>query len=917
MEHRDKTQESPEGFSMILALPLKLKPQVADEPLAVSAGWLPSPDVSVWLREARRILESNARAQVKFYPLALSSKNPQVSGTLILVLGSTHPLDKSFGPQVQRLGEEFPGVFVPIQSRLHPALTAEEQRRLFQWKVHFMHPVLGLTGFGDEDAVLPESLLTLPVPERMGWFAAVPGPPEPPPLKQITLVQEISLEELMAEEGGNISSERLDKNPKNGIPNLLDFTGSALGAAGGAMGLLGAGILKAFGGGKLADQMGQWSQRMLAELMDRRQKELNRLLDSFAKNPLEALKHAIPLTGAESRRGAAKNPGWQLGARSLFLNVSGQGSGPVDVWHIENDTRLKLERSYRAAAEKEASQGNWGRAAYIYGELLGDWNMAAMMLEKGGRPRDAARIYLDRMKSGVRAAQCLEKAGLLAEAIDLYRQAGMHEKTGDLLALLGQEEEARKQWRLALQHMGSPLDQARLFEEKLREVDRAIYVLDRAWPDSSEALACFEAEFDLLGRHGRHQEADSLLDRLERNPNTRLPVITAMVAGLHTVFKQYPTSQIRSRAAYLGLHFSGEFLALKPQGADAKKLRPLLSKFAPEDRLLGRDADRFNITHNRPAVPLLKRGSSTLRPVKVITLDASCHWQSLAADSEDLSAAGWTYHQSLKRNVLALCKVGGAVYTPPWPLIPDGQTPLRHLLYSRSKSIEVTHFLNNSTAVWHAAGNQIEKGSVLAIGNSTLPGEFLLLSRKETGALIAEFYDADGMIKRSRVLDHAPTSIDSDTWFTGGHGSDIWIAGPSVACCVNEAVEFKLVQLNAPVTSFAVSPEVLLSQAIAVSNSEAVLLTPAEKKNSTSVDCVNLYSGTAENPPVVVFTNDGRAIIADARGGVVYGLKNSCTKEADIFIPPDSGELLAASAIHARGFAFLTSKGTVLRFDDS
>ena len=891
------------------ALPLKLR--IAPLPLPVCAGWLPCAGVFAWLEEARRIEEAVPGAVIRFYPLAASAQDQSVAGVVITVSSGPPELDRVLGPQVQRLGEVAPGVLVPVQARLEPALTVAEWGRLFPWPLHFFHPAMGLTGFEERDALEPWQLLSAPLLEQGRWFAAVPGPEAPLPLRQITLVQELSLEELIAEGAGDISSQRPDKNaplPDAGLP------GKAGGYAAGMLGALGAGLLGALGQGKAAAAMERWSRRQQEDLQDRRKRELNKLLDRFDKGDiLDALRHAIPLSGAEARRGQAPTPGWKLGMRNPGLTAFSQGGGAVDVWNIASGTRLKLEKRYREAAAREAAAGQWGRAVFIYGELLGDWNRAAEMLENGGRPREAARIYTERLGSGLRAAQCLEKAGLLAEAAALYQEAGQPEKAGDLFAALGQETIARQQWEAAADSLTNPLEQARLLESKLQDPDRALLALQSGWPAAGRALPCFEAWISLMGRLGRHAGVAACLDQLEKSPSQRLQPASTMVSGLQTIFAHYPDSSLRDQAAALAPLLIGEALATAPGRAESERLLTLLPRFAPGDRLLARDAGRFALTKHRPVVPLLEQPQATvLRADRVIPLDPTVKWQSLTDSPHGPHVAGWQPSGPSVR------VVAGAIL--------QGQAPGQNSrLKFRGPDPRLRHLVRLSgpycAAFYSRAHLQVEfdllsgvpgsSVSVLAVGKSAQE-EMVLLSRTRTGTLTAEYVGSQGEIRRSRVLDFAPPGMEAADWFTGGHGADLWLAGMEVVCCITESNEFQHIAINGPVTAFAIAPPVLPSQAVAVGAGDAVLL--IAKGKGKPVDCVNLYSGSAVQPPVVAFTGDGRAVIADGQGGIVYHLRGGLRKQADIVIPPGSGELVAAAGIGAQGFAFLTSTGKVLGY---
>jgi hypothetical protein len=49
--------------------------------------------------------------------------------------------------------------------------------------------------------------------------------------------------------------------------------------------------------------------------------------------------------------------------------------------------------------------------------------MAAQMLERAGRWREAARVYRERLRVAGKAAGCYESAGLLSEAVVAWREA--------------------------------------------------------------------------------------------------------------------------------------------------------------------------------------------------------------------------------------------------------------------------------------------------------------------------------------------------------------------------------------------------------------------------------------------------------------------------------------------------------------
>lgn len=90
-----------------------------------------------------------------------------------------------------------------------------------------------------------------------------------------------------------------------------------------------------------------------------------------------------------------------------------------DWWAMSFDFRQQLLHRYRELARREIALGRHRRAAYIYAELLDDWNSAAHTLRDGGHHR-AAAVYRERLGRPADAAKGLESAGLYIEAIECY-----------------------------------------------------------------------------------------------------------------------------------------------------------------------------------------------------------------------------------------------------------------------------------------------------------------------------------------------------------------------------------------------------------------------------------------------------------------------------------------------------------------
>ena len=166
---------------------------------------------------------------------------------------------------------------------------------------------------------------------------------------------------------------------------------------------------------------------------------LRKLLREFRDgDPAKALRRAISITpsdGPATPTRAGHLP-WMRAIYNLgdLLRLRPPGRGEAyAVLPAEPNLVEVLAQEYRKAARRAAEQGDFRRAAYIYGFLLRDDRKAAGVLQRGGLHHDAALLYLKKLNDLAAAAQAFEAAGEVDRAIELYRQTARHEAAGDLL----------------------------------------------------------------------------------------------------------------------------------------------------------------------------------------------------------------------------------------------------------------------------------------------------------------------------------------------------------------------------------------------------------------------------------------------------------------------------------------------------
>jgi tetratricopeptide (TPR) repeat protein len=134
-------------------------------------------------------------------------------------------------------------------------------------------------------------------------------------------------------------------------------------------------------------------------------------------------------------------------------NILGGRRVPGAVWMGGLDVQNQLAAEYRKAAQAATAQGDFRRAAFIYGKLLRDYRQAADVLSRGGLHHDAAILYLDKLGDVLAAARAFAAAGEFDRAVQLYRQRGEHVLAGDLLRKLGEEQQAVEEYQRAVDQL--------------------------------------------------------------------------------------------------------------------------------------------------------------------------------------------------------------------------------------------------------------------------------------------------------------------------------------------------------------------------------------------------------------------------------------------------------------------------------
>jgi tetratricopeptide (TPR) repeat protein len=483
-------------------------------------------------------------AQVRQNP---TGRVHDVNGGFVLKLDaeSTEPI-----PGAIRLRALAPDFLLPVDADLIPALLDDEAAGLVRDGGLVFLPGGRMLRFNQRVTVELAALVTI-VPRPRRVWTALPRPRTlPERITEITIERpELSPEALYqglgqdlrppgphsarsrrgGKERGQDRSATGPADAEGGDPSsrLGSDEGAGEGAWHGIHGL--GGVLDSLRG--LLDQAGE----SVSALREKLQWEwldhsalVNKLLREFREgDPSRALRHAFSMEPADPRQpvvGWGNRLPWSRAIYDLAELLGGPKRGqPVGVWRARPDLMKQLSREYRKAAEAAQAHGDFRRAAYIYGKLLGDHAMAARSLQLGGLYADAAILYLKKLNQLAAAAASFEAAGMVERALALYRQIAQYESAGDLLRRIGDEEEAAAEYSRAAEMLllGSPPDYlaaGNLLDRKARRPDLATALYEKGWDRRPQVNAVL-CGVELVSRHadrGDVRPLGTLLDQAEK-----------------------------------------------------------------------------------------------------------------------------------------------------------------------------------------------------------------------------------------------------------------------------------------------------------------------------------------------------------------------------------------------------------------
>ncbi len=449
--------------------------------------------VAGWLQKVQHMGLSLEQTDV--YPIAGMTANTIWGCLLVPRRDRAWPADIGSNLYCQCIQEK---LFLPENSRLYPQLSPEELDKIFRDKPHLFHPETGWVelpepvrwkdllirpDMTDRAIITPEE--TPFVPSRVFAF-----------YKQSLPYEEV-LENMEQElfPGKMPDTRRLSLWEKIKLSLLRFLFGRRRVEDPSSQGWFDRWLSRL-----VAKLRSKWLDRLQASLDDleeRNNREVDKLLELFSKNPEEALKYAIPIDNEGLSRGSGSGTFKLL---EFWGNGHQSGSGGGSV-RLGRDHLNMLSQEYRSAANKLMINKDYRQAAFVCLRLLKDYRSAADALEKGGFHAEAASVYLKYLNNKEKAAACYEKGQMPLEAIQLYKDLGRNEKVGDLYLSIGKRKEARPWFEKVVEHYLTRFDYTRaslIKRDKLDEPEASQGLLLKGWRADKDPVNCLNLYFSAI-----------------------------------------------------------------------------------------------------------------------------------------------------------------------------------------------------------------------------------------------------------------------------------------------------------------------------------------------------------------------------------------------------------------------------------
>nr|MDF1661684.1 hypothetical protein [Planctomycetota bacterium] len=438
------------------------------------AWFIPGDDPKYWLRELTVTGLPIAEFGLYFMPTSMSDRSPN---GLFVVLSNPSRLSHHSWSAIPY--GQLAQLYLPTHCQLNPAVEAIEIEAEINFSVAVFHPGIGLVGFEQSEMKSIHDLIERPKksPDFQWNQASSSNSLETPRLISVRPEVQLNVATVLEEARGDIGQSAIapDKShrPQSKVTPSKDKAPSQSGEQAGPGNAesnqaddpswfkkaVAKGVQwisekpQTSGPGKTGwfNKLSDWAGRTLSpKILESREDEIRRLLRMLDENPDEGLRYALPLSSSPSPSSSPGqfNPSTQLPPRTVDYGV-GQKGQASDPWNLDPKVVASLREKYREAAKRELHLGRHRRAAYIFSELLGDSNNAALALMDGKHYLEAAMLYKDRMGQTRQAALCLSQGGYFRDAIELYESVLLYEQAGDLYKRLELHEESRQAYRRA------------------------------------------------------------------------------------------------------------------------------------------------------------------------------------------------------------------------------------------------------------------------------------------------------------------------------------------------------------------------------------------------------------------------------------------------------------------------------------